>query len=180
MFLEFFTIIFSYSLFASIMTSSLARNSQADSKSLYSAPKYMPGQYANPLIPLEEQVPSTTFTSTDVGNVTYTGALPRERNWIVASDLTAGSIIYAPTLANCNDMIGRDTCIAIGCTNGGANTFSLTLPTGWRFVYAAAAFPLVKQTATSPALATTAALLHITWLPNKAVITSPTTGWTFP
>lgn len=158
------------------MTSDLAKNSQRATKTLYGEPSYMPGQYDNPLIPLEEQVPNTSFTSTDTAG-TITGPYPRQRNWLIRDNLAGGNVVYA--LTNPEDMIGRDTVISIECTNGGTNTVSFVLPAGWFWEYTGAAYPLVRQTAITPQLGTTAALLRITWVQGRGIITAPTTGWTF-
>lgn len=166
-----------------LMTSSVAKNSLAESLSLPGGgdPKYLQLN-DDGIAPIERQVAQTQQVITSLGNLTLTDPFNGSNNVIVDANLAAGNLTLDLSAAGAygiQGMYGRTITLGVRPTNaGGARSVLVTLPANHFYLYQGAAVPLVTDSMTFPL--TVASTVSLTFVQNgQVIVTGDVTGYTF-
>lgn len=114
------------------MTTDLANNSRIGSQ-LPGVHKFLLADYDNPSIPLERQIRGT-FDTTANTNASASKIVPDGNFWKCTDNPTAATVSYTLTLQEVYNLGNRRVTFCFDGTRHAANSVSITLPAGARFV----------------------------------------------
>jgi len=114
------------------MTTDLANNSRLGAQ-LPGAPKFLLADYDNPNLPLEKQI-RASFSTTANTNASASKIVPDTNFWKCTDNPTAATVAYTLTLQDVYNLGNRRVTLCFDGTRHAANSVSVTLPVGARFV----------------------------------------------